>query len=204
MKNLRGFISCIAVATLAVSACSNETDAFSIKTENGMTLINNNGETFEIKGTEIDVMVEQLKTPDGAETGNVVLWESAEMAGVGYRISVKNMSAGSHAFHFHETGKCEGPDFKSAGGHFNPAMKAHGFNVEDGPHAGDMKNIEVGADGTGTFKGMNMSVSLGGSDLPTLKDANGSAIIIHAKADDYASQPSGAAGPRIACAVIGK
>ena len=204
MTKLTTLISSLAIAALALSACSEKGDTFSIKTENGMTLVNNNGEQFQIKGTGINVMVEQLETPDGTLTGSVVLWESADMKGIGYRLSVKNMSAGSHAFHFHETGLCEGPDFKSAGGHFNPAMSSHGFDVEDGPHAGDMKNIEVGADGTGVFEGMNMRVSLGGSDLPTLKDANGSAIIVHAKADDYASQPSGAAGPRIACAVISK
>lgn len=204
MKHLTRILPCIAIAALTVSACSNDKNTLSIKTENGMTLVNNNGEKFQIKGTNINVMVEQLQTPQGENTGYVVLWENKEMAGIGYRLSVKDMSPGSHAFHFHETGLCEGPDFKSAGGHFNPAMSSHGFDVEDGPHAGDMKNIEVGPNGTGVFEGMNMRVSLGGSDLPTLKDANGSAIIVHAKADDYASQPSGAAGPRIACAVISK
>ena len=204
MRKTSGFISCLVIAAVALSACSEQTNSVSIKTENGMTLVNNNGDQFEIKGTNINVMVEPLKTPDGTPTGNVVLWERAEMDGIGYRISVTDMSPGPHAFHFHETGKCEGPDFKSAGGHFNPEMKSHGFESDDGPHAGDMENIEVSADGTGMFQGINMRVSLGGSDLPTLKDGDGSAIIVHAGADDYASQPSGAAGARIACAVIGK
>ena len=204
MRHFIRILPCVAFAALTLPACTENSGTFSVKTENDMTLVNINGDKFKITGTGISVMVEQLQTPSGENTGNIVLWESKESEGLGYRLSVKNMSPGSHAFHFHETGKCEGPDFKSAGGHFNPAMSSHGFNVEDGPHAGDMKNIEVGVDGTGVFEGMNMRVSLGGSDMPTLKDGDGSAIIVHAGADDYASQPSGAAGVRIACAVISK
>jgi Cu-Zn family superoxide dismutase len=108
-----------------------------------------------------------------------------------------------HAMHFHETGKCEGPDFKSAGGHFNPSGADHGMDMPNGPHAGDMMNIEIAADGTGELTLVNdrLAITAGGA-LPALMDADGAALIIHEKADDFKSQPSGAAGARIGCALI--
>ena len=121
--------------------------------------------------------------------------------GVEVKVEVSGLTPGTHAMHFHEFGRCDGPDYKSAGGHYNPAGASHG-QVEGGSHAGDMMNIEVGADGTGTFDVTNMKVSLKTGSLPTLMDDDGTALIIHGGADDYRSQPSGAAGPRVACAVI--
>lgn len=111
--------------------------------------------------------------------------------------------AGVHAMHFHETGKCESPDFSSAGGHYNPENTNHGAYASGGPHAGDMMNIEVNEDGIGVMTIVNERVSINGQQqLPALFDDDGSALIIHAGADDYESQPSGAAGPRIGCAVL--
>lgn len=136
----------------------------------------------------------------GAEIGNLKI-EAIAGGGVAVEVSVTGLTPGKRAMHFHEFGRCDGPDYKSAGGHYNPAGVAHG-QVEDGPHAGDMMNVEVGADGTGTFKVTNMKVSLREGSLPALMDADGTALIIHGGADDYKSQPSGAAGPRVACAVI--
>jgi Cu-Zn family superoxide dismutase len=111
--------------------------------------------------------------------------------------------AGIHAMHFHETGLCDAPDFSSAGGHYNPTGMNHGTMSPGGPHAGDMMNIEVNSEGTGMMTVINELVSIKGDHgLPALFDDNGSALIIHAGADDYISQPSGAAGPRIGCALI--
>jgi Cu-Zn family superoxide dismutase len=118
-------------------------------------------------------------------------------------IKIAGISPGMHAMHFHETGKCEGPDFKSAGGHFNPSGADHGMDMPNGPHAGDMMNIEIAADGTGELTLVNdrLAITAGGA-LPALMDADGAALIIHEKADDFKSQPSGAAGARIGCALI--
>jgi Cu-Zn family superoxide dismutase len=111
--------------------------------------------------------------------------------------------AGTHAMHFHEKGLCDAPDFASSGGHYNPTEMQHGTMSPGGPHAGDMMNIDVNSNGTGTLSVVNNRVSIKGEHgLPALFDEDGSALIIHAKADDYTSQPSGAAGARIGCAVL--
>jgi len=104
------------------------------------------------------------------------------------------------AFHIHETGECDpASGFKSAGGHFNPTGAAHGFLAEDGPHAGDMPNQHVEGDGTLRTQVLNAAVTLGAGETAI----EGRAIVIHDGPDDYQSQPSGDAGSRIACAVIG-
>lgn len=150
-----------------------------------------------------DTLRAQILDANGNSLGVMIL-RSKGAAGTEVSINVNDISAGTHAMHFHEKGSCVAPDFKSAGGHYNPMGTPHGTNMPDGPHAGDMMNIEVAADGTGTFTVTNSRVSLAGqAGLPALLDADGSALILHEKADDYESQPSGAAGARIGCAVIG-
>lgn len=136
----------------------------------------------------------------GAEIGTVEI-EALAKGGVEVEVNVSGLTPGTHAMHFHEFGKCDGPGYSSAGGHYNPAGVAHG-QVDDGPHAGDMMNVEVGEHGTGGFDVKNMKVNLRAGSLPALMDEDGTALIIHGDADDYKSQPSGAAGPRVACAVI--
>jgi superoxide dismutase, Cu-Zn family len=102
------------------------------------------------------------------------------------------------AFHVHENGECD-PEggFESAGGHYNPDDSQHGYLVEGGPHAGDMPNQYVPADGPVRSQVFNPNVTLGGD-----AGIRGRALMIHAQPDDYESQPSGAAGDRLACAVI--
>jgi len=108
---------------------------------------------------------------------------------------------GTHAFHVHAVGKCEVPDLKSAGGHFNPEGKQHGKDNPNGMHAGDMLNFEVAADGTAKFSTTNPGVTLAdGSN--SLSNAGGTALVIHEKADDMMTDPTGNAGDRIACGVI--
>jgi len=102
--------------------------------------------------------------------------------------------------HFHETGKCE-PPFESAGGHFNPGKKAHGVLDLGGSHAGDLPNVVVPAGGKLEFELFVPGLTLAAGPSSVL-DADGTALVIHAKADDYRTQPAGDSGDRIACGVI--
>lgn len=123
--------------------------------------------------------------------------------GVKIDVELTELSPGTHGIHIHAVGKCEGPDFKSAGGHFNPSAKEHGKDNPKGPHVGDLMNIEVDADGHAKVSLSNSLVSLG--DGPnSLFHEGGSALVIHEKADDYKTDPSGNSGGRIACGVIQK
>ena len=122
--------------------------------------------------------------------------------GVLISVEARGLPPGEHGFHIHETGRCDASEgFSTAGGHFAPRGHDHGFEVANGPHAGDMPNQFVAADGTLRAHVFNDRVSLAGGES-ALEDADGSALMIHAGADDYSSQPSGDAGDRIACAVI--
>ena len=112
-------------------------------------------------------------------------------------VRFRGLPPGEHAFHVHAVGKCE-PPFTSAGGHYNPTGAKHGFMVAGGPHAGDMPNIHITPNGALDIEVLNTHLKLDGR----LFDTDGAAIVLHAKGDDYRSQPSGAAGPRIACGVI--
>lgn len=140
-----------------------------------------------------------MKGPDGADLGTVEV--TSTPLGLLLKARLKGLPDGTHAFHIHETGLCDG-DFSSAGGHYNPDGMSHGFLAENGPHAGDMTNF-VATNGTAEFEEFNAMVTLAGDKAP-LNDADGSALVIHSGADDYLSQPSGAAGDRIACGVVYK
>lgn len=113
---------------------------------------------------------------------------------------IRGLKPGDHGFHIHEKGECE-PPFKSAGGHFNPTNVKHGL-LGNGPHAGDLTNLTVERDGSATIDRDNERVTLKKGEANSLFDDDGSAFIVHARADDYESQPSGNAGKRIACGVI--
>lgn len=157
----------------------------------------------EMSNERGEVFKRDVMSPEGDKIGAVTL-TSLGTDGTEVKLDVSGLEQGTHAMHFHKTGKCVGPDFKSAGGHFNPTNMEHGFDTAGGPHAGDMKNIEVGVSGEGVFTVTNDRVSIRkvDSDLPPLLDADGSALILHMKADDYSSQPSGAAGARVGCAEL--
>ncbi len=119
------------------------------------------------------------------------------------KLEGQGLSPGEHGFHIHETGECKAPDFTTAGGHYNPEDTKHGKEHHDGSHAGDLRNIEVAEDGTVNTEIIAEKVSLKNGELNSVFKENGTALVIHAGADDYASQPSGDAGDRIACGVIG-
>lgn len=142
----------------------------------------------------------KLHDSSGKEVGVVALRQT-QSDGVWLNASFDNLPAGTHAFHIHEAGKCEG-DFKSAGGHYAPEGHEHGVLVDGGPHAGDLPNIHVPSDGRLNIEIFVPAVSLKTDAANTLYDKDGSALVVHAGVDDYKSQPSGDAGARIACGVI--
>jgi superoxide dismutase, Cu-Zn family len=142
----------------------------------------------------------ELKDAQGKSVGEILLWDQG--SGVGLQLNLHDLTPGEHAIHFHQVPKCEAPDFKSAGGQFNPDAKKHGFDNPDGHHAGDMKNFTVGADGKAKIKMEDADVTL--KDGPHSLLSNGAAIVVHAKADDYKTDPSGNSGDRVACGVITK
>jgi Cu-Zn family superoxide dismutase len=139
-----------------------------------------------------------LKDATGKEVGTAALTETP--SGVLIRLDLTAVPSGEHALHFHAVGKCEPPDFKSAGPHFNPAEHKHGLENPEGPHAGDMPNLHVPGDGKLSIEVLNQAVTLSGKSA--LLDADGAALVIHAAADDYQTDPAGNAGDRIACGVV--
>ena len=140
----------------------------------------------------------QLKDQKGAEVGTVDLTQTP--AGVMLRLSLKGLPGGERAFHIHAAGRCE-PPFTTAGGHFNPAGQKHGLLVGPG-HAGDMPNLHIPQSGDLSVEVVNAAITLEKGKPNSVFDNDGSAIVIHAKADDYKSDPAGNSGDRIACGVI--
>lgn len=143
-----------------------------------------------------------LRTPDGRVVGQVDLHDTPHGAAI-LRVTVSGgvIEAGTHGFHIHETGRCE-PDFGAAGGHYAPRGHAHGFLDPEGWHAGDLPNLHLERTGRTEFEILAQGVTTRAGETGTLFDADGSAFIVHAVPDDYRSQPSGAAGDRVACGVI--
>ena len=141
-----------------------------------------------------------LVNSSGQSIGTVRAWQTT--GGVTFRIAGSGLPHGVHGLHVHAVGRCDPPDFTSAGAHWNPASRKHGMSNPDGPHAGDLPNVTVAANGalgeTVTLTGASLTATGAGA----LLDADGAALVLHAAADDYVTDPSGNSGARIACAVI--
>ena len=138
-----------------------------------------------------------LRNAAGATVGTARLTEST--VGLLVTGSLTGVGSGTHAVHVHETGQCT-PTFAAAGGHFNPRDRRHGFRSPDGHHAGDLPNLHVPSTGSLTFDLTLPDVRLGGSE--GLLEGDGAALVVHAAADDYLTDPAGNSGDRIACGVI--
>lgn len=141
------------------------------------------------------VAIADLATANGQSVGRA----TATAAGDGIRIAIegRNMPPGMHGAHVHTVGRCDAPTFETAGGHWNPTTMKHGSQNPAGPHAGDMPNLDVASDGSGT-----LTVTLPGGTFDGLFDADGSAMVVHAGQDDLRTDPSGNSGGRIACGVF--
>lgn len=142
-----------------------------------------------------------VKDATGKSVGTAMI-SAAKDGGVSIAYDFKGLPPGEHALHFHQTAKCEAP-FTSAGGHFNPEGKKHGMENPEGPHAGDMPNFTVAADGSakGTITNKKVTLAEGATSVYT---NGGTALMIHAKGDDMKSDPAGNAGDRIACGLVVK
>lgn len=140
-----------------------------------------------------------LRDKDGVTMARATASEIGDSVRV--RVEAMGMRAGAYGAHVHTTGRCDAPDFASAGPHWNPTGQQHGKNNPQGMHKGDLPNLAVGTDGRGSFEVTIPRASLAGAPNPLL-DSDGAAVVIHAAADDYRSDPSGNSGGRIACGVL--
>ena len=136
-----------------------------------------------------------LINASGQTIGTVRAWQTA--GGVTFRINASGLPHGVHGVHVHAVGKCDPPDFASAGPHWNPTGKKHGMSNPAGPHAGDLPNVVVKANGV-----LAATLVLSAASMSSLIDADSAALVIHAAADDNMTDPSGNSGARIACAVL--
>jgi Cu-Zn family superoxide dismutase len=140
-----------------------------------------------------------LMDSEGRSVGQVHLRQASH--GVLLKLDLKNATPGVHGLHIHDVGRCDPPSFASAGNHFNPTNRQHGFLNSRGQHAGDLPNIEVPASTEHSSEYFLADVTLNRGPL-TLLDTNGSAIVVHAGMDDYGTDPAGESGARLACGPI--
>ena len=144
---------------------------------------------------DVPVSTANLVSSSGAVLGTVRVF--SEPTGVMLRIDAADVPAGQHGVHVHATGRCDPPGFTSAGPHWNPTERKHGHRNPAGFHMGDLGNLGVGADGR-----LIAGLLVPQATIDALRDADGAALVLHAKVDDEVTDPSGNSGDRIACAVL--
>ena len=176
-------------ACLALAACQAEAPRDSTTT---------NGATVTDDATKAPQQF-AFAGSDGKALGSVTVTE--DQSGLLLMVAATGLPAGKHGIHVHEKGLCEGPKFESAGSHWNPSAKQHGRENPAGAHMGDLVNLEVATDGSASTNFPIPGVMMASGGM-MLADADGTALVVHAKADDYKTDPSGDSGDRIACAVI--
>jgi len=145
-----------------------------------------------------DKATAQMKDRDGKIIGTITLTETPH--GVLLSGDLNGLPPGPHGFHLHAVGQCE-PPFTSAGGHFNPDNKKHGFHDAGGPHAGDLPNLHAFSDGKAVVDAIAAGLTLS-QGARNLLDQDGASIVMHARADDYRTDPAGESGDRIVCGVV--
>jgi Cu-Zn family superoxide dismutase len=187
------FVAAISAAAL-ISACQKpaEPAANDMATANDMGAMNEAAPAAAAQSA-------QLMDADGKAIGTVEMSEDA--SGLTLKVTAAGLPAGTHGVHLHEKGMCEGPKFESAGAHWNPMTKQHGRDNPMGAHLGDLANMDAtdGAEATSTYQVAGVTMVGTGN---ALADADGTSLVVHAKADDYKTDPSGNSGDRIACAVL--
>ncbi|MFC7370935.1 superoxide dismutase family protein [Fictibacillus iocasae] len=176
---------------LAVSACGKKKEDH----ENHES----SAKASDLKQSAVKVNLMDAK---GRNSGTAQLKQTAE--GVEIKVNAKGLTPGEHGIHFHEIGKCEAPSFESAGKHFNPEKKKHGFNNPEGFHAGDIPNLKADKKGTAKVTFVSQNVTLAKGSPNALLKKGGTAIVVHEKADDYKTDPSGNSGGRVLCGEIKK
>ncbi len=194
MSHSRALIVTSAVLLLAAAGCGPKPDSEEAPAASDVQEVT---QPQEAPAGDAMVASATLKTADGTEVGTVTFTEGAD----GTRMVAELHGvegAGSHGIHVHETGECSAPDFKSAGGHFNPKGTDHACPPTTPRHAGDFGNVDVSGDGSGHLDQTSDLVTVTPGDTSVV----GKAVILHAGKDDCTSQPSGDAGARLACGVI--
>lgn len=139
-----------------------------------------------------------MKLASGADAGTLTVSEAGKSIAISG--TLRGLSPGTHGIHLHMVGTCDAPAFASAGEHWNPTGRQHGEENPQGPHLGDLRNITVAGNGTASVQASVSGASLKGANA--LLDEDGAAIVVHAAADDYRTDPSGNSGARIACGSI--
>ncbi len=167
--------------------------------ENGKSSATANPDSFIAAPTNVRAQA-PIADAKGAAVGLASFAE--ERVGVRVDVRVRGLAPGLHGIHVHAVGKCEPPAFTTAGGHFNPSQKQHGALNPSGLHAGDLGNIEVKSDGTGTLSFLTPLLSLAPGASQSVLSSGGLSVVIHAQPDDEKTDPSGNSGDRVACGVV--
>lgn len=196
-SRLSPFVLAAALAILPLAACapSEEPEGDDLTTGTDMA-VGTETDPFATEPAAGETAMAMLEGPNGEMMGHVSFVREA--GGLRVIADLEGLDgSGPHGFHVHETGSCEPPGFESAGGHFNPAGAPHACPPTTPRHAGDLGNVEIGEDGTGHLELTTDQLTLEGEDSVV-----GKAVLVHGHVDDCSSQPSGDAGPRLACGVV--